>query len=155
MVHNTYDTYGLLSIYNKVSIHQRHLHFLAAEAFKSVNNLNSQFMWDYLKIKFFTQDLRKGNTLHLPPTQSTLHGIISLLFRSSVLWNNLPREINRLSAKPTKWFHRLLPTNCFSLFDHFVGLALEGLRKASPKKKIRKGWKTEGAPSSSVFMCSL
>ena len=35
----------------------------------------------------------KGNTLHLPQTHSTRHGINSLLFRGSIYWNNLPREI--------------------------------------------------------------
>ena len=39
-------------------------------------------------------------------------------------------SINPLSANPTKCsntqtIRRLLPTNCFSVFDHFVGLALE------------------------------
>ena len=32
---------------------------------------------------------------------------------------------NRLSANPTNG--QLLLTNCFSVFDHYVGLALEGL----------------------------
>ena len=42
--------------------------------------------------------------------------------------------INPLSANFTKWSNRLkqfvskLPTNCFSVFGHFVGLALTGLR---------------------------
>ena len=41
--------------------------------------------------------------------------------------------INPLSANPTKWSNTLkkfigqLPTNCLSVFDHFVGLALKGL----------------------------
>ena len=41
---------------------------------------------------------------------------------------------NPLSANPTKWSNSLkqflgnLPTNCFSVFDHFVGLALKGLK---------------------------
>ena len=40
-----------------------------------------------------------------------------------------------LSANPTKWSNTLkqlvgnLPTNCLSVFDHFVKLALKGLRK--------------------------
>ena len=40
---------------------------------------------------------------------------------------------NPLSAKATKWsntlkqFHGKLPTNCVSVFDHFVGLVLKGL----------------------------
>ena len=41
---------------------------------------------------------------------------------------------NPLSANPTKWSDTLkqfvanLPTNCLSVFDHFVILALKGLR---------------------------
>ena len=41
---------------------------------------------------------------------------------------------NPLSANPTKWPNTLknfvgkLPTNCLSVFDHFVKLALKGLK---------------------------
>ena len=41
--------------------------------------------------------------------------------------------VNPLSANFTKWSNTLkqfvgnLPTNCLSVFDHFVGLALKGL----------------------------
>ena len=41
--------------------------------------------------------------------------------------------VNPLSANPTKWSNTFnqfignLPTNCLSVFDHFVGLALKGL----------------------------
>ena len=44
-------------------------------------------------------------------------------------------NVNTLSANPTKWPNTLrqfvgnLPTNCLSVFDHFVKLALKGLRK--------------------------
>ena len=37
-------------------------------------------------------------------------------------------DINPLSAKPTKWSNTLLAMNCLNVFDHFVGLALKGLR---------------------------
>ena len=87
MVHNANDTtYNeLLSMNSDISIHQRHLRFLVTEVFKSVNNLNPHFMRDYFKMNFFPYDLRKGNTLHLPPAHSTRHGINSLLFRGSLL----------------------------------------------------------------------
>ena len=45
------------------------------------------------------------------------------------------RYVNPLSANPTKWSNTLkqfvgkLPTNCLSVFDHFVELALKGLKK--------------------------
>ena len=47
------------------------------------------------------------------------------------------RVFNPLSAKFIKWSNTLkqfvgkLPTNCLSVFDHFSGLALKGLRNNS------------------------
>ena len=44
------------------------------------------------------------------------------------------RVFNPLNANPTKWsmtvkrFVCKLPTNCLSVFDHFLGLALKGLK---------------------------
>ena len=95
MVHNTYDTAydELFSVSSDVSIHQRHLRFLVTEVFKAVNNLNPHFMRDYFKTIFSPHDVRKGSTLHLPPAHSTHHGINSLSFPGSLLWNNLHRGI--------------------------------------------------------------
>ena len=48
--------------------------------------------------------------------------------------NNLNIFFNPLSANPTKWPNTLkqfvgkLPTNCLSVFGHFLNLALKGLR---------------------------
>ena len=45
------------------------------------------------------------------------------------------KGFNPLSANITKWSNTLkrfvakLPTNCLSVFDHFVGLVLKGLTK--------------------------
>ena len=47
-------------------------------------------------------------------------------------------------VKRTQAIRRLLPTNCLSMFDHFVGLTLKGLnkkkniahRQAHSKKKL-------------------
>ena len=45
----------------------------------------------------------------------------------------LAAHVNNLSANPTKWsntlkqFVGILPTNCLSVFDHLVKLALKGL----------------------------
>ena len=44
---------------------------------------------------------------------------------------HLVTGVNPLSANPQKWSNRLkheLPTNCLSVFDYFVGLALKGLK---------------------------
>ena len=43
-------------------------------------------------------------------------------------------NFNPLSANPIKWSNTLkqfvgkLPTNCLSVFEHFVGLTIKGLR---------------------------
>ena len=73
-------------------------------------------MWNYFKTIFSPYDLRKGNTLHLPPAHSTRHGINSLLFQGSLLWNNLPRKIREsLSTEENKKRlkeHGALPCSC-------------------------------------------
>ena len=38
---------------------------------------------------------------------------------------------NPLSANFTKWSNSNLPTNCLSVFDHFVGLVVRGLKFAT------------------------
>ena len=54
------------------------------------------------------------------------------------LIENLPASVSHiLNANSTKWSNKLkqldcnLPTNCLSLFDHFVGLVLKGLKNNS------------------------
>ena len=48
----------------------------------------------------------------------------------------LSKDLNPLSASLTKWSNTLkqfvgnLTTNCLSVFDQFVGLALKGLKKS-------------------------
>ena len=60
------------------------------------------------------------------------------------LWipQNFASNINPLNANPTKWSDTLkqfvsnLPTNCLSVFYHFVILALKGLSKLKVKKSV-------------------
>ena len=53
--------------------------------------------------------------------------------------------LNPLSASFTKWSNTLkqfvgkLPTNCLSVFGHFVGLALKGLKKVLIEKNNKVG----------------
>ena len=95
VLYNTYGkSYNELLILNRgISIHQKHLHFLATEVYKSVNNLNPQFMWNYFNISSLPYELRKGNKENLPETGTCRYGINSLLFRGALLWNNLPRNV--------------------------------------------------------------
>ena len=71
--------------------------------------------------------------LHIPPSfdnfkKDAFSKIIKVVSES----------LNPLSANPTRWSNTLkqfvgkLPTNCLSVFDHFVGLALKGLSDLHP-----------------------
>ena len=58
---------------------------------------------------------------------------ISSIYWNVLLWIFLNCCLNPLRANFTKWSNKLkqfvgkLPTNCLSVFDHFVELALKGL----------------------------
>ena len=57
-----------------------------------------------------------------------------MVFILSYIQNSILISVNSLSANPTKWLNTLkqfidkLPTSCLSVFEHFVGLELKGLR---------------------------
>ena len=88
---NNYDE--LLRNNNEVSIHQSDLRALICEVFKSLNNLNPEFMWSYFIFKNITYNIRKGPLLRLPVAKSTSYGINSVLFRACLLWNSLLQSI--------------------------------------------------------------
>ena len=54
-------------------------------------------------------------------------------FEQAQVFVQLLSFLNLLSTNPTKWSNTLkqfignLPTNCLSVFDHFMNLALKGL----------------------------
>ena len=54
---------------------------------------NPDFMWDFYTIKPVPYDLRSGEKLYLPTVNTTRYGLNSLIFRGSLLWNNLPTSL--------------------------------------------------------------
>ena len=55
---------------------------------------NQGFMWDFYTIKTIPYDLRTSDKLYLPTVNTTRYDLNSLIFRGSLLWNNLPTSIN-------------------------------------------------------------
>ena len=53
------------------------------DVFKSLNNLNPEFMWFNFVFK----------SMRLPAAKSTSYDINSVLFRACVLWNSLPQSV--------------------------------------------------------------
>ena len=76
-------------------IHHKHLRALATEIYKSLADINPDFIKPYFKIKEMPYNLRNGHALKLPSTNSTYYGINSVLFRACLLWNQLPLSIKQ------------------------------------------------------------
>ena len=94
VVYGIDDSYkNLLFSSNSVSIHQRHLRFLVTEMFKSISQINPEFMWSFFKPKELSYNLRKEPILNLPKTQSTFYGTNAIHFRGSLIWNKLPAKV--------------------------------------------------------------
>ena len=96
-----YDDYNstyekILASHNDISIHEKHLKHLTIEVYKSLTNLNPEFMWPFFKNKSIPYNLRNGNIYILPPARSSHYGINSVQFRGSLLWNNLPISVKEL-----------------------------------------------------------
>ena len=95
VVYNEYNKLcrELLQLNNNVSIHQRHLEYLALEVFKSLMHLNPEFLWSYFNENPILYDSRQGIKVFLPPVKSFRFGINFIHFRGSILWNNLLSSI--------------------------------------------------------------
>ena len=50
-------------------------------------------MWHFYTIKPVPDDLRTSEKLYLPTVNTIRSGLNSLIFRGSLLWNNLPTSI--------------------------------------------------------------
>ena len=72
IVYNRNESYEewLLSN-NKVSNYQKHLRILATEVFKSLADINPDFMKSYFTIKEIPYSLRNANVLKIPSARST------------------------------------------------------------------------------------
>ena len=80
---------------NEVSIHQKQLRILANEVFKSLADLNPDFMKSYFTIKEIPYCLQNGNFLKIPSACSTRYGTNSILFRACLGWNKLPFSVTQ------------------------------------------------------------
>ena len=96
-----YESFLLKS--SSVSVHQKHLHFLVTEIYKSMTQINPEFTWFYFSYNNISYNLWKGPILYFPSMRSTYYGTNSVHFRGSLIWNNLPRDIK--SSKSVSEFN--------------------------------------------------
>ena len=93
VVYNSNKNYDeLFRDNNDFQFIKRYLRALICVVFKSLKNLNPDFMWSYFVFKKITYHIRNGPLLRLRATKSSSYGINSVLFRACLLWDSLPRS---------------------------------------------------------------
>ena len=96
IIYNSNESYeALLTRNNEVSIYQKHLGALATEIYKSLADINPDFIKPYFIIKEMPYNLRNGCALKLPSANSMYYGINSVLFRACLMWNRLPGSVKQ------------------------------------------------------------
>ena len=87
---------------------------MVSDIFKSVSKTNPKFMWPYFSSKNVSYNLRKGPSLSLPSTKSTVYGMNSVHFKETLIWNNLPYFVKSSASVVAfeKKFKALGSINC-------------------------------------------
>ena len=92
------------------------------------------FLFSFIPIIFVEKWLLEGISFRLKRKFSAVTELLSSILKNEILKASIFCQHNPLSANPTKWSNTLkqfvgkLPTNCLSVFDHFVKLALKEIR---------------------------
>ena len=96
IVYNSNESYEELVLRNnEESIHQKQLCILATEVFKSLADINPDFIKSYFTIKEIPYCLRIGNFLKIPSTRSKCYGTNSIVLRACLVWNKLPLSVKQ------------------------------------------------------------
>ena len=86
----------LLQLDSDVTIHTyQELRTLMTEIYKSLNHTNLRFMWNLFQEKTIPYNLRAHSILTLPSTERKTYGTYAIIFRASLIWNNLPSHIKK------------------------------------------------------------
>ena len=89
------DLNELIDLDNSTTIHLKNLRLLMCEIFKSLHNLNPDFMKDLFPIKPLKIRLRAQRLLILPPPNTSSNGTNTNLYRCITVWNSLrPKLMN-------------------------------------------------------------
>ena len=71
------------------------LRILATEVFKSLADINPDFMTSYFTIQEIPYYVRNETFLKIPSAHSKRYGTNSILFRAYLVWNKLPLSVTQ------------------------------------------------------------
>ena len=78
---------------NESTIHTRNLKFLLTEVYKFLNGLSSPIMNEVFQTNDCPYELRDPRILASKHKSTIKHGINTIVFRGSQIWENIPLEI--------------------------------------------------------------
>ena len=94
IVYNSNESYEeLLLRDNEVSIYKKQLCIFATEVFKSLADMNPDFMKSCFTMKEIPYGLQNENILKILSTRSKCYGTNLVLFRVCLGWNKLPFSV--------------------------------------------------------------
>ena len=100
IVYNSNECYEELLIRNNKVFIQQKLRTLATEIYKSLTDVNLDFMKNYFSIKEIPYSLINGKVLKIPSTRSTYYETNSIHFRACLLQNKLPNTLKESQSLP-------------------------------------------------------
>lgn len=65
---------------------------IAQQVYKSLNKISPPYLWDLFERKLNTYDLRDNNLVIQPKVCTVSHGLLSVKYHGSKIWNKLPVE---------------------------------------------------------------
>ncbi len=89
---------SLLEKCNYTTLHFRCIKAIASEVFKSLNNLNPNFMNKIFQVKDIIYDLRDSNMLCQPKVNKITYGKKTFSYYGTHIWNSLPNNIKESTS---------------------------------------------------------
>ena len=75
------------------TIHKKNLQLLMTEVYRTINNLNPEYMWKFFTKRDVPYGLSSSELCKIPSVNSQRYGINSLSYRVSLLWDELSDEM--------------------------------------------------------------
>ncbi len=83
---------------NYTTLHIRCIKAIVSEVFKSLNNLNPNFMNKMFQVKDITYDLRDSNSLCQPKFNKITYGKTTFSYYGTYIWISLPTDIKQCTS---------------------------------------------------------
>ena len=95
-------------------IHEKNIHTLLIEIYKSLNHASPPIMQEFFDLKVAPYSIRNNNIPRLPKTNTSRYVTEVLCFKESIIWNTVPTRYKNLNSldKFKQQIRMWKPTTC-------------------------------------------